>query len=180
MNLPNVLTILRIFFIPILVVVILVPFKGKELVAFVLFLLAVLTDSFDGLLARRRKQITVFGQLLDPIADKLLISSVFICLVQLGAIQAWAVVIIIGREIAVTGFRALASSKGIHIPASGWGKLKMTSETVLICFLLLGEKYLGRFYLVSKVVLWLVIAAAVISAAEYYVKFGSQVLSRRS
>lgn len=180
MNIPNFLTLLRIFFIPLLVVVLLTQFKGKELAGFIIFLLAVLTDSLDGLLARRKKQITVFGQLLDPIADKLLIASVFICLVELGAVAAWMVVIILGRELAVTGFRAIASSKGTHIPASRLGKIKMLSETIAICLLILGEKNLGQFYFISQICLWIVIAAAVISAAEYYIKFGPLVLSKHS
>jgi CDP-diacylglycerol--glycerol-3-phosphate 3-phosphatidyltransferase len=180
MNAPNALTIFRILSIPGLVVVLLIQFKGKELVALFVFLLAVLTDSLDGILARRRKQITVFGQLLDPIADKLLITSVFICLVQLGAVPAWMVVIIIGREIAVTGFRSIASSKGITIPASRLGKIKMLLETITICLLILGEKFPGPIFILSQVSLWLVIAAALISAAEYYLKFGPLVLSKHS
>jgi len=180
MNVPNLLTILRILSIPVLVIVLLAQFEGKELVAFILFLLAALTDTLDGLLARRRKQITVFGQLLDPVADKLLIASAFICLVELGAVSAWMVVIIIGREIAVTGFRAIASSKSIYIASSRLGKVKMLSEVVTICLLILGEKYLGHFYFLSQIGLWLVIATAVISAAEYYIKFGPLVISKHS
>lgn len=178
MNLPNSLTLLRILFIPVLVAVLLTQFSGKELTAFIIFLIAVITDSLDGVLARRRKQITVLGQLLDPIADKLLIVSVFICLVELGAVPAWMAVVIIGREIAVTGFRSIASSKGINIPASRMGKNKMLLETITICSLILGERYLGKFNIISLVGLWLVMATAVISAAEYYIKFGSRVLSK--
>jgi len=178
MNLPNSLTLLRILFIPVLVVVLLIQFSGKELTAFIIFLIAVITDSLDGILARRRKQITVLGQLLDPIADKLLIVSVFICLVELGAVPAWMAVVIIGREIAVTGFRAIASSKGINIPASRMGKNKMLLETITICSLILGERYLGKFNIISLIGLWLVMATSVISAAEYYIKFGSRVLSK--
>lgn len=178
MNLPISLTLLRILFIPVLVVILLIKFNGKELVAFIVFLLAVLTDSFDGLLARRKKQETVLGQLLDPVADKLLVASVFICLVGLGAVASWMVVIIIGREIAITGFRAIASARGINIPASRLGKLKMIFETVTICLLILGKKYLGPLFFLSQVGLWLVIIAAVASAAEYYLRFGSKVLSK--
>jgi CDP-diacylglycerol--glycerol-3-phosphate 3-phosphatidyltransferase len=180
MNLPISLTVLRIFFIPILVVILLIQFNGKELVAFIVFLLAVLTDSFDGLLARRKKQETVLGQLLDPVADKLLVASLFICLVGLGAVAAWMVVIIIGREIAITGFRAIASAKGIHIPASRLGKFKMIFETITICLLILGKKYLGPLNFLSQVGLWLVIITAVVSAAEYYLRFGPKVLSKQS
>jgi len=179
MNIPNAFTILRIFLIPILVIVLLSQFKGKEIFALILFLLAALTDMLDGLWARRKKQITVFGQLFDPIADKLLIASAFICLVELGAVPAWMAVIIIGREIAVTGFRAVASSKGINIPASLFGKIKMDSEIATIALLILGKKYLVNLYFLSQIALWVVIATAIFSAVEYWVKFGSKVLSNR-
>jgi CDP-diacylglycerol--glycerol-3-phosphate 3-phosphatidyltransferase len=117
---------------------------------------------------------------LDPVADKLLVASVFICLVELGAVAAWMVVIIIGREIAVTGFRAIASSKGINIPASRLGKFKMFFETITICLLILGKKYLGRLYFLSQVGIWLVIIVAIASAAEYYLRFGPKALSKHS
>ncbi len=180
MNLPIFLTLLRITAIPALVIVLLSRFEGKELVALLIFVLAVVTDSLDGALARKRKQITVMGQLLDPIADKLLIASAFICLVELGVVSSWMVVIIIGREIAVTGFRAIASSRGITIPASRIGKLKMLSESITIGLLILGEKYLGRLFILAQIGLWVVISAAVISAVEYYLKFGSRFLSKSS
>jgi len=178
MNLPIFLTLLRILLIPVLVVALLSRFEGKEVTAFAIFVLAAITDSLDGILARRRKQITAMGQLLDPIADKLLIASAFICLVELGAVSAWMVIIILGREIAVTGFRALASSKGIIISASRIAKLKMLFEVITIGFLILGEKYLGSFYFLSQILLWIVIATAVLSAVEYYVKFGPRILSK--
>ena len=180
MNAPLALTFLRILCIPILVVVLMVDFKGQEITAFGLFALATFTDTLDGFWARRKKQVTVLGQLLDPTADKLLIASVLICLVGSGAVPAWMAVIIVGREIAVTGFRAMASSKGIHIPASLLGKAKMILETVTICILLLGEKNLGSLYSLSRLGLWLAIAAALISAAQYYMKFGRAVISGRS
>jgi CDP-diacylglycerol--glycerol-3-phosphate 3-phosphatidyltransferase len=171
---------LRIFSIPVLVVVLLSQFEGKELAAVIIFLLAALTDTLDGLLARKRGQVTILGQILDPIADKLLIASAFICLVELGAVSAWMVVIILGRELAVTGFRAIASSKGIHIASSRLGKFKMTSEAITICLLILGEEYLGRFNFISQIGLWVVIAIATISAAEYYIRFGPRVISKHS
>jgi CDP-diacylglycerol--glycerol-3-phosphate 3-phosphatidyltransferase len=180
MNLPNFLTMLRIFSIPVLVVVLLTQFEGKELVAVAIFLLAALTDTLDGLVARKREQVTILGQILDPIADKLLIASAFICLIELGAVPAWMVVIILGRELAVTGFRAIASSKGIYIASSRLGKFKMISEAVTICLLILGEQYLGRFNFISQIGLWAVIAIATVSAAEYYIRFGPQVMSKHS
>ena len=180
MNLPIFLTLLRILLIPVLVVVLLTPFEGKELTAFTIFVLAAITDSLDGILARRRKQITAIGKLLDPIADKLLIASAFICLVELRIVPAWMVVIILGREIAVTGFRALASSKGVIISASRIAKLKMLFESITIGILILGEKYLGGLYVLSQIGLWIVIVTAVVSAVEYYIKFGPSVLSKES
>ena len=171
---------LRIFSIPVLVVVLLSQFEGKEFAAVIIFLLAALTDTLDGLLARKRGQVTILGQILDPIADKLLIASAFICLVELGAVSAWMVVIILGRELAVTGFRAIASSKGIYIASSRLGKFKMISEAITICLLILGEEYLGRFNFISQIGLWAVIAIATISAAEYYIRFGPLIISKHS
>src|SRR3954462_9111360 len=119
MNLPNTLTLVRIFLVPLLVVVLLTQYAGrevlgvpKELVAAAIFGIASLTDWLDGYLARRRKQVTTLGQILDPLADKLLISATLVSLVQLDLVQSWMVALIIGREIAVTGLRNLAYSRG--------------------------------------------------------------------
>jgi CDP-diacylglycerol--glycerol-3-phosphate 3-phosphatidyltransferase len=180
MNAPLYLTLLRILAIPVLVIVLLSEFKGKELTAFVIFLLATLTDTLDGFFARRKRQITVLGQLLDPTADKLLVVSALICLVGLGLVPAWMAVVIIGREIAVTGFRAMASSKGINIPASALGKIKMILETGTILLLLLGQEILGPFYFLTRIGLWLIIVAALVSAAQYYLEYGPSVLTGRS
>lgn len=178
MHIPNCLTALRIVATPVLIIVLLSHFKGHEIVAFSIYLMASLTDTLDGIIARRRSQTSVLGQLIDPLADKLLVTAALICLVELGAVAAWMVIIIIGREIAVTGFRAIASSKGIIIPASLLGKTKMVLETITICALILGEKNLGQFYFLSKVGLWLVIAAALLSAADYYKRYGPAILSK--
>ncbi len=145
MNLPNTLTVARIFLVPLLVSVLLTKFEGRlvlglpvELVAAAIFGLASLTDWLDGYLARRRKQVTTLGQILDPLADKLLISATLISLVQLDLVQSWMVAVIISREIAVTGLRNLAYSRGLTMPASGLGKLKMASQVTAILLLLLG------------------------------------------
>jgi CDP-diacylglycerol--glycerol-3-phosphate 3-phosphatidyltransferase len=179
-NGPLALTYLRILSVPILVVVLLSDFRGNNLVAFAVFVLATLTDMLDGFWARRKRQITVLGKLLDPTADKLLVVSALICLVGTGSVPTWMAVIIIGREIAVTGFRAMASASGIHIPASAFGKIKMILESATVGLLLLGEGVLGGLYVLSKVGLWLTVAAALISAAEYYIRYGRAVLSGRS
>jgi CDP-diacylglycerol---glycerol-3-phosphate 3-phosphatidyltransferase len=176
-NGPLALTYLRILAVPALVVVLLSDFRGNHLIAFAVFILATLTDMLDGYWARRKKQITVLGQLLDPTADKLIVVSALICLVGRSVVPAWMAVIIIGREIAVTGFRALASAKGIHIPASVLGKIKMNLETATIGLLLLGPEVPARFHFLAEWGLWLTVVAALVSAAEYYIRYGRAVLS---
>jgi CDP-diacylglycerol--glycerol-3-phosphate 3-phosphatidyltransferase len=178
LNPPNMLTLLRILSVPAIVVVLLSNFRGREITGFTIFLLASLTDIVDGFLARRKQMITVFGQLLDPIADKLMIASALICFVERRILPAWMAVIIIGREIAVTGFRAIASSRGLNISASPLGKVKMVLEVVTICLLILGPDLLGRLYPLSQLGLWLILITAVASAAEYYIRFGSAILSK--
>jgi CDP-diacylglycerol--glycerol-3-phosphate 3-phosphatidyltransferase len=178
-NIPLVLTLLRILSIPVLVIILLTGFHGPQVLAFAIFLFATITDMLDGFWARRRKQITVMGQLLDPTADKLLIVSVLVCLVGKGVVPTWMAVVIIGREIAVTGFRAIASSRGVNIPASVLGKIKMIAESVTIALLLLGRTILGPYYLLADIGLWTTVIAAAVSALEYYVRFGRQVLSEQ-
>ena len=180
MNIPNYLSLARILAIPALVAVMLTDFRGHDLAAMIIFAFASLTDLFDGWLARRKELVTVLGQLLDPTADKLLVASALICLVELGRVPAWAAIVIIGREIAVTGFRAMASSKGVNIPASAFGKAKMGSESWIVGALVLGPVYLGRFYIAAKIGLWLVFALAIVSALEYFVRFGPRVISQQA
>ena len=131
-NLPNSLTLFRIFLVPILVVILLTKFEGKELWGVAVFLVAALTDVLDGWIARRRGQVTHLGMLLDPLADKLLVSAAFISLVEEHIAPAWMVVIIIGREFAVMGLRSVASTQQIVIAASMWGKGKMLSQVIAI------------------------------------------------
>src|SRR6185503_7748290 len=145
MNLPNTLTLVRMFLVPLLVVVLLTEFEGRqifgvsrEVAAAAIFGIASLTDWLDGYLARRRRQVTWLGQMLDPIADKLLTSAAFISLVQLDLAPAWMVALIIGREFAVTALRSLAYAKGITIAASSLGKFKMVSQVTAILLLILG------------------------------------------
>ena len=178
MNLPNALTIVRIFLVPLLVVVLLTQFAGheifgvsKELIAAAIFAVASITDWLDGYLARRRRQITWLGQVLDPIADKLLTSAAFISLVQLGLAPAWMVALIIGREFAITGLRSLAYTKGITIPASPLGKIKMASQVTAILLLILGWRPLPWLAPIGYGALWVVMLTAVISAADYYRRF---------
>ena len=176
LNIPNSLTLLRIFLVPFLVVVLLTKFEGREIVALTIFLVATATDFFDGWLARRRGEITTLGTLLDPIADKLLISAAFISLVELGLAPAWMVVVVVGREFAVTGLRAIASEQGIVISASGWGKAKMASQIAAISLLIMGERY-DWSLLPGKIALWLVVVVAVLSGAQYFGVFLQRVVS---
>ena len=178
MNLPNSLSVMRIFLVPLLVVVLLTQFEGrmifgvpKEIVGAAIFGLASLTDWADGYLARRRKQITPFGQLIDPLADKLLILAALFSLVQMELVDAWMATVIIGREFAVTVFRSIAYARGVVIPASPLGKIKMVAEVVAILALILGHEQLREFVVIGKVGLWVVLVSALVSAADYFRRF---------
>jgi CDP-diacylglycerol--glycerol-3-phosphate 3-phosphatidyltransferase len=175
-NLPNALTLLRIFLVPFLVVVLLTKFEAREIVALAIFLVATATDFFDGWFARRRGEITTLGALLDPIADKLLISAAFISLVELGLAPAWMVVVVVAREFAVTGLRSIASGQGIVISASGWGKAKMASQITAISLLILSERYTW-LNLPAKATLWIAVAVAIISGAQYFRRFLERIVS---
>jgi CDP-diacylglycerol--glycerol-3-phosphate 3-phosphatidyltransferase len=180
MNIPLYITLFRILCIPILVILLLSRFNGQEFVALAVFATAALSDIADGVLARRTQKTSTMGALLDPIADKLLISSAFICLVGLGSVASWMVIIIVGREIAITGFRAIASSKGIHISSSAFGKIKMWCEAITVGLLILGKENLGNFYVLAQIGLWIVLVVVLFSAVEYFAKFGRLVLSNSS
>jgi CDP-diacylglycerol--glycerol-3-phosphate 3-phosphatidyltransferase len=183
MNLPNALTILRIFLVPLLVVVLLTGQPNNVLfgthITFVVWgvlilLVAAATDWADGFLARRREQETTLGILLDPIADKLLISAAFISLVQMGQVPAWMVVIIIGREFTVLGLRTIASAEGFTIQASTLGKTKMVLQVLAACAVILGAKH-ASLKPTALVLLWLVVISAILSAMQYFMKFWNQV-----
>jgi len=179
MNLPNALTLSRIFLVPVLVAVLLTKYDVKMAAA--IFLAASFTDLLDGYVARKRGQVTTLGVLLDPIADKLLISSAFISLVQLDPeyVPAWMVVIIIGREFAVSGLRSIASAQGFTINASGKGKIKMVTQVVAITLLILG---LGKdslvFHRAGGIALYFVVLFAIWSAVDYFRTFWTQIDSR--
>jgi CDP-diacylglycerol---glycerol-3-phosphate 3-phosphatidyltransferase len=181
MNLPNALSVMRICLVPLLVVVLLTKFEGRqilgvpvELVGAAIFGLASLTDWADGYLARRRKQITPFGQYIDPLADKLLTLAAFVSLVQMDLAPAWMVAVIIGREFAVTALRSILYSRGVSVPASSLGKLKMVAQVVAILALILGQHGRGQAFFVHRVgqaALWVVVIAAIVSAADYFRRF---------
>lgn len=183
MNLPNFLTLLRIFFVPLLVAVLVqedfrsnIPAVNayKDFWALTIFLAAAATDLLDGYLARRWRQTTTVGTLLDPIADKLLISAALISLVQIHRIPAWMVVVIVGREFAVSGLRSIAAAEGYPIKASELGKSKMVLQVVAISLVLL-DVHWPRLEPVTGVALWGVLIFAVVSAIDYFRKFWRRV-----
>jgi CDP-diacylglycerol---glycerol-3-phosphate 3-phosphatidyltransferase len=178
MNLPNALTLIRIFLVPLLVVVLLtkpegrlVPGVSSHVLGACIFAVASFTDWLDGDVARRRKQITVLGQLMDPVADKLLTAAAFISLVQMDAAPAWMVAVIIGREFAVTALRSVAYSRGVVISASPLGKGKMASQVAAILLLILGHDGYPWFSRLGYLALWVVMILAVVSAVDYYRRF---------
>ena len=177
-NLPNSLTLLRIGLVPLLVVVLLTRFAGSEFWGLGIFLLAALTDAVDGAVARRTGKVTVAGTLLDPIADKLLMSAAFISLVELGLAPAWMVVVIVGREFAVSGLRQVAQIQGVIISANWWGKLKTTTQIVAISLLIISYQ-LGRWALIGKVVLWLAVFMTIASLVSYFGSFWRRVVGAK-
>jgi CDP-diacylglycerol--glycerol-3-phosphate 3-phosphatidyltransferase len=186
MNLPNSLTITRIFLVPLLVVVLLTKVKGPlilglptNIVGALIFGVASLTDWADGYLARRRKQITPLGQVIDPLADKLLTSAALISLVQLDLAQSWMVAVIVGREFAVTTLRSLAYARGVGMPASRLGKIKMVAQVVAILALILAHGQSWPFWWIGQAALWVVVVTALISGADYFRRFNEVVMSPR-
>jgi len=177
MNLPNTLTLARIFLVPLLVVVLLtreaevVVGVPKEILGAAIFGTAAFTDWLDGYLARRRRQVTQLGQLMDPLADKLLITAALVSLVQMGMAPAWMVAVILGRELAITVFRSVTYARGVTIPASPLGKAKMVTQVGAILLLILGNRT-WLFAAAGRVALWFVLVASLWSALDYYRRFG--------
>ena len=170
LNLPNLLSIFRILLVPPLVVVLLTKFEDKEWWGLGLFLLAAVMDFFDGWFARRRKQVTRLGTLLDPAADKILMSAAFISLVELGLAPAWMVVVIIAREFAVSTLRSFASSEGVVIPSGLSGKVKTVVQIIAVALLIIYNQ-LGEFRHLAPISLWVAVAITVYSGIEYFVRF---------
>jgi len=186
MNLPNSLTLLRIFIVPVLIVVLLTRTPNVELWGFpmhfefwgvLILLVAAATDWADGYFARRNRQVTTLGILLDPIADKLLICAAFIPLVEMHLARAWMVVIIIGRELVILGLRNIASAEGFTIAASTLGKTKMVLQVSAATVLIYGARHPSLKDL-GLVLLWLVVISALISAAQYFYRFWGQLDDR--
>jgi CDP-diacylglycerol--glycerol-3-phosphate 3-phosphatidyltransferase len=169
-NLPNALTVLRIFLVPLLVVVLLTRFEGHVYFGAAIFGLAVVTDYLDGFLARRRNEVTRLGILLDPLADKLLTAAAFLSLVEMGLVPAWVVMIVLARELAVTGLRNVAVGRGIDIRASGLGKAKMVVQVTAILVLLLSRPW-PALRIPGLVILAVVVLVTLVSGADYFLRF---------
>ncbi|KGG80278.1 CDP-diacylglycerol--glycerol-3-phosphate 3-phosphatidyltransferase [Caloranaerobacter azorensis] len=171
MNLANKLTIIRIFLVPVFMFFLLVKIPYGEYIAAFIFILAALTDSLDGYIARKRNQVTKFGKFMDPLADKLLVSAALISLIEKGKLSAWIVILIIAREFAITGLRVLAASEGITIAASWWGKIKTISQIVAIITLLL-DNYPFRLINIpfDKISVALAVIFTLISGFDYLYK----------
>lgn len=177
-NLPNLLTLSRILLIPVFVLLFWTPTPGRSLAAAVVFVIAAVTDLLDGYLARRRSQVTKLGRLLDPIADKLLVLSGLILLVQFQRVAAVVAILIIAREVAVTGVRAIAASQGIVLSAETIGKYKMVAQVVAIVLLILEDGIVSaawNLHLVGTLVLYAALALALISGGRYLLSFWRQV-----
>lgn len=168
MNLPNKLTIFRVLLIPFFVVLLLVDITSYDnWIALVVFIVASLTDLLDGKIARKYNLVTNFGKFMDPLADKLLVCSALICLVEMERIAAWMVIVIIAREFIISGFRLVASDNGVVIAASYWGKFKTTFQMVMICLMIADLEALS---LVTMIVTWAAVILTVVSLADYLIK----------
>ena len=170
MNLPNKLTILRVIMIPFFVLALL--YNGGEnqtlrYVAAAIFIIASLTDMLDGKIARKYNLVTNFGKFMDPLADKLLVCSALICLVELKELPAWTVIVIISREFIISGFRLVASDNGVVIAASYWGKFKTTFQMIAVVLLIVGIPALS---MVTTAVVWIALILTVISLVDYIAK----------
>ncbi|MBR4356346.1 MAG: CDP-diacylglycerol--glycerol-3-phosphate 3-phosphatidyltransferase [Butyrivibrio sp.] len=171
MNLPNKLTVCRVILIPFFVFFLLfdpasVSFKW---IALGIFVVASLTDMLDGKIARKYNLITDFGKFMDPLADKLLVCSAMIGLIELGRIPSWIVIVIIAREFVISGFRLIASDNGRVIAASYWGKFKTTFQMIMV-ILMIADIQNNVFYMLTQVIMWIALALTIISLVDYLVK----------
>jgi CDP-diacylglycerol--glycerol-3-phosphate 3-phosphatidyltransferase len=173
---PNLLTLFRILLVPVLVAALLSGIESGDIVAAVVFVIASLTDALDGYIARRNKDVTTFGKLMDPLADKLLVTSALVSLVSLDRLQAWVAMVIIAREFAVTGLRQLAMEHGEVIHASSWGKIKTTAQIAMVLALILVDSS----PLWVDALVYVTVAITVISAADYFFGFRALIHARPS
>lgn len=168
MNLPNKLTILRVIMIPFFIVFLLIPITPYDKwIALAIFILASLTDLLDGKIARKYNLVTNFGKFMDPLADKLLVCSALICLIELDKIPAWMVIVIIAREFIISGFRLVASDNGVVIAASYWGKFKTNFQMIAVCLLIADIAAIG---VITQIILWIAVILTVVSLVDYLVK----------
>lgn len=177
MNLPNTLSLVRIFLVPFLVVFLIATAEPRNYLAAAIFLAAVFTDWLDGRIARSRRQVTTLGQLLDPIADKLLIAAALISLVEIRRVAAWVATVIIGRDIAITGLRSIAASQGLIISASQLGKYKMGAEVIAVILLILDpgvSRVIGLALTLGGLALGVALVLSVASGIDYFVRFWRQ------
>lgn len=166
MNVPNTLTIIRMILIIPFVILLL---NGADIPAVVIFIIASFTDMLDGKIARKYNLVTNFGKFMDPLADKLLVCSALICLVEMERLAAWIVIIIIAREFIISGFRLVASDNGIVIAASYWGKFKTVFQMIMVVVLMLNIQN-SVFQMLGTILVWISLALTIISLADYVVK----------
>lgn len=181
LNLPNLLTLVRILLIPVFVILFITPTPDRSLSAAVIFTVAAMTDMLDGYIARRTGQVTKLGKLLDPIADKLLVLSALILLVNIDRVSALVAILVIAREVAVTGIRAIAAGEGLIIAAETTGKYKMALQVVAIVLLILegtGLAELGNMHLAGTVTLYLSLVLGYVSGGQYVWSFWKQVVAK--
>ena len=172
MNLPNKLTLARVVMIPVFLVVLLsglVPEPMNRYIAVIIFIAASFTDYLDGHIARKYNLVTNFGKFMDPLADKLLVSSAMICLVELDRLASWMVIVIIAREFIISGFRLIAADNQIVIAASMWGKVKTVCQMFMVILLILNWPFL-IFQILALVVTWAALILTVVSLIDYLVK----------
>ena len=168
MNLPNKLTILRVIMIPFFIVFLLIPITPYDnWIALAIFIVASITDLLDGKIARKYNLVTNIGKFMDPLADKLLVCSALICLIELNRIPAWMVIVIIAREFIISGFRLVASDSVVVISASYWGKFKTTFQMVAVCLLIAD---IAAIQVVTQIVLWIAVILTVVSLVDYLIK----------
>lgn len=167
MNTPNKLTIARMIIVPFVVIFLLTGWGGEanRYISLTLFVVASVTDWFDGYLARKNNLVTNFGKFMDPLADKLLACSAMICMIDLKRLPAWFVIIIIAREFIISGFRLIAAENGIVIAANYWGKFKTASQMIMIILLIL--HFDGIFVILEQIFIWLSLALTIISLITY-------------
>lgn len=167
MNTANKLTIARMIIVPFLVIFLLTGWGGEanRYISLTLFVVASVTDWFDGYLARKNNLVTNFGKFMDPLADKLLVCSAMICMIDLKRLSAWFVIIIIAREFIISGFRLIAAENGIVIAANYWGKFKTASQMIMIILLIL--HFDGIFVILEQIFIWLSLALTIISLITY-------------